>query len=197
MFLEDSAGVFTGIKDCVRGMLQPPIKGRRYVMGADLARLKDYTVLIVEDAESKHVVAFERFNQLSWEVQYDRIIGLARQYNNAQVVMDSTGIGDPVVSTIQSAGVNVLPYKISGNTAKQQLIEKLKISIERGEISFPDIPILRRELASYEYKISVSGAVRYGAPGSQHDDAVIALALCNFSCGQEPFIYRGSSHRGV
>lgn len=194
LFLEDSAGVFRNIKDCIRGVLQEYTPGHRYVMGVDLARLKDYTVLTVMDASNNHVVYFERFNKISWELQYQKIIQTARTYR-AQAVMDSTGIGDPIVSTIQSAGISVFPYKIGGTTAKQQLIEKLKISIEQQKISFPDIPVLRRELSSYEYKTSESGAVRYSAPGGMHDDTVISLALANWVCAQDPWVYRYSNKR--
>jgi hypothetical protein len=195
-FLEDSAGVFRGVKDCIKGVLQPCTAGHRYIMGVDLAKLKDYTVLTVMDANTKHVVYHERFNKISWEAQYHKIIQVARQYR-ALAVMDSTGIGDPIVETIQAAGIPVEPYKISGTTAKQQLIEKLKISIEQQKISFPDIPVLRRELQSYEYKLSESGAIKYSAPVGQHDDCVISLALANWVVAQDPWVYRYSQVRGV
>jgi hypothetical protein len=195
-FLEDSAGVFRGVKDCIKGVLQPCTAGHRYIMGVDLAKLKDYTVLTVMDASTKHVVYHERFNKISWEAQYHKIIQVARQYR-ALAVMDSTGIGDPIVETIQAAGIPVEPYKISGTTAKQQLIEKLKISIEQQKISFPDIPVLRRELQSYEYKLSESGAIKYSAPVGQHDDCVISLALANWVVAQDPWLYRYSQVRGI
>jgi len=66
-FLEDSAGVFRGVRDCVKGVLQPFTAGHRYVMGVDLAKLKDYTVLTVMDVNTKHVVYHERFNKISWK----------------------------------------------------------------------------------------------------------------------------------
>jgi hypothetical protein len=195
-FLLDSAGVFRNIKGCIRGSLQDPINGRRYIMGVDLARLKDFTVLTVMDAETMHVVYHERFNQIAWEVQYSRIIAVAKKYR-ALVCMDSTGIGDPIVSTIRNAGVNLEPYKISGTTAKQQLIDKLRVNIENNRISFPLIPVLKRELEAYEYEITDSGRISYSAPGGQHDDTVISLALANWMADSAPFVYRFYNQRGI
>lgn len=195
-FLQDSAGVFRGIRDCIRGALADKGVGKSYVMGVDLARIRDYTVITVMDRATKHVVAFERFNHMAWEVQYYRIIQAARKYN-ATVIMDSTGIGDPIVETIRGAGVHIVPYKIGGSTAKQQLIEKLRVNIENGAISFPNIPILRKELEVYEYKVSDNNTVKYSAPHGYNDDTVISLALCNWGVSVPEFVYRYRSVPGV
>lgn len=195
-FLDDSAGVFKNIKDCIRGVLQPPLPGHRYIMGVDLARLRDYSVITIMDSANRHVVYHERFNQLSWEVQYHRILAACRKYN-ATIFMDSTGIGDPIVETIRNAGVRVEPYKIGGSQAKQQLIEKLRVNIENLRVSFPKIPALIEELRNYEYKLSESGVVKYSAPSGMHDDCVISLALANWGADSQPWVYRYSNVRGV
>jgi phage FluMu gp28-like protein len=165
-------------------------------MGVDLARLKDFSVLTVLDRNSRHLVHFDRFNQISWEVQYQRIIATAKRYH-ALVVMDSTGIGDPIVQTIQGAGVKVVPYKIGSSAAKQQLIDKLRVGIENERVSFPHIPVLKRELESYEYSVSESGTVKFSAPSGQHDDTVIATALAYYAVDKAPFVYKYSNQRGV
>jgi hypothetical protein len=165
-------------------------------MGVDLARLRDFSVLIVMDRERKNVVYFERFNKIDWAVQYARMIDVGRRYK-AQLIMDSTGIGDPIVETIRASGLQVEPYKIGGSAAKQQLIEKLRVNIENGRISYPNIPILIRELENYEYELSETGIVRYSAPEGFHDDAVISLALANWGADTAPFIYRYKNIRGI
>lgn len=195
-FLDESAGVFRGIKDCIRGTFEDYNPVKNYVMGVDLARIRDYTVLTVMDRQNKHVCAFLRFNQISWEIQYQRIKDLAAQYK-ALCVIDSTGIGDPIVETLRSGGVQVEPYKIGGNIAKQQLIEKLRVNIEKGKVSFPEIPDLLRELEAYEYRITDNGLVKYESPDNEHDDAVISLALANWIADTEPFIYKFYNRRGV
>lgn len=198
-FIDDSAGVFRNVKGCLRGSFQDYIPGHQYVMGVDLARLRDYTVLLVMDRSTKHVVYMERFNRIDWEVQYHRIIRVAKHYR-ARVCIDWTGIGDPVVQTLQNAGLDVDPYKIGSSLAKQQLIEKLRINIEHERVSIPEnrwTYILLDELRAYEYEFTDSGKVTYSAPSGQHDDTVIALALANWVADSEPFIYRAWNQRGI
>jgi hypothetical protein len=196
-FLNESAGVFNNIKGCVRGTFENYVPGHFYVMGVDLAKTKDYTVLTVMDRNTKHVVAWQRFNQIDWATQYFQIISLARSYGHPCVCVDSTGLGDPIAETLRTAGLNVEPYKITGTTAKTQLIQNLRICIEQSRISYPHIPIMLGELERYEYKTTASGVTQYQAPEGFHDDCVISLALACWVAAQEPFVYRFYNARGV
>jgi terminase large subunit-like protein len=195
-FLADSAGVFRGVSHCIKGEFSHPMPGGSYVMGVDLARLKDFTVLTVMDRLSRHVVYWERFNQVEWEVQYARILEVGRRYK-AVACIDSTGIGDVVVSAIRNGGLRVQEFKISSNTLKRQLVERLSLSIQNQRISFPHLPILKKELESYEFDVSSNGLVRYSAPAGQHDDCVISLALANFVADADRWVYRYSNQRGI
>lgn len=186
-FMLESAGVFRGIEGCIKKGLvnqygQPlnetPIAGHRYIVGVDLARKKDYTVIFVIDVLRRHVVYYARFNDMAWSVQKRRIIEVANLYNNAACWMDGTGVGDPIVEDVRNSGVKVQCYIIS-NRSKQELIEKLRADIEFGRISFPQLPVLIKELRNYEYEINSNGNIRYSAPPGQHDDCVISLALAS------------------
>jgi hypothetical protein len=197
-FLDESAGVFRGIQACVKGTIEPsPISGHYYVIGVDLARIRDYTVLTVMDRQRKHVVNQERFTSLAWEVQYMRIRDIAARYNGALCVVDSTGIGDPICESLRAGGVAVEPYKIGSHIAKQQLIEKLRVSIEQGRISFPKIPAMLYELEIYEYNVTDAGVIRYSAPDGEHDDTIISLALATWVADSDPFYYKFRNQRGI
>lgn len=197
-FLDESAGVFRNISGCAIGSIKKaPESFHSYVVGVDLARHRDYTVLTVMDRETKSVVDYERFNQISWEIQYARILAMSAKWNRALCVIDSTGIGDPIVETLRNAGLPVEPYKISGNLAKRQLIEKLRVAMEQGRISYPRWNILIRELESYTMKTTASGVVQYSAPDDEHDDCVISLALATWVADSQPFIYKFRQLRGV
>lgn len=196
-FLDESAGVFRGITDCIKGTLEQPQPLHQYVIGIDLARHRDYTVLCVMDRQRKHVVDFERFNQIQWEIQYRKIIEMCMKWNRALCVIDSTGLGDPIVETLKGAGIPVEPYKISSNMMKRQLIEKLRVAIEQKRISFPRIRQLIHELEIYEYKTTNSGVIQYSAPDGEHDDTVIATALAVWVADSAPFIYNFKHKRGV
>jgi hypothetical protein len=204
-FMLESAGVFRGIEGCIKKGLvdarglpinETPIRGQRYVMGVDLARKKDYTVIIVIDVMRRHVVYYSRFNEMSWAVQKRRIIEVSQDYNRARCYMDGTGLGDPIVEDVRSAGVPVECFIIS-NRSKQELIEKLRADIEFGRVSFPMHPMLIKELRNFEYEINSNGNIKYSAPAGQHDDCVISLALATHGCSVRHGIARASQVRGV
>jgi phage FluMu gp28-like protein len=198
MFLNDSAGVFQYIRECIMAgpLTEAPLPGRRYVMGIDLARVEDFTVITVEDTVRKHIVHQARFNEIGWQIQYYRIIEISQLYNNAYFMLDSTGLGDPIYDALINAGLNGEPYKLS-NQSKQALMEKLRINIEHRRITFPQLDIMIDELERYQYEITESGLVRYGAPDGFHDDTVISLALANWAADVPPFVYRARNVRGI
>ena len=174
-FLSDAAGVFRNVRACIGGALEPPSPAGRYVIGADLARKRDFTVLTVIDTVRMCVVAWERFNELSWKMQMERIVSLARRYW-APILMDSTGLGDPIVDGVRSQGIVVEEFSFN-NARKQQLVENLAVAIEHERIHFPKIDVLISELESFRYEMTRTRLVRYSAPEGFHDDAAISLAL--------------------
>lgn len=181
-FLSDETGVFKKIRQCIVGEYKPAVLGRFYVMGVDLAKTVDFTVLTVMDSVTREVVAWERFQDLAWSVQKIRVQELAKKYNNALVVVDSTGVGDPIAEDLSRVGLSLwykgdVPGLKFTNETKNQLINNLAIAIEQRRITFPNEPVLVDELQSYEYNITDGGKIKYGAPDGKHDDAVISLAL--------------------
>jgi len=184
-FLEDSAGVFRGIMNCVKGDFEQPKTGASYILGWDIAKHTDFSVMIVMDTHRRHVVAYDRFNQIDYSLQLQRLKALADKYK-ARVIMDSTGVGDPVLEQVKKMGLFVDGYNFT-STTKQQLIENLAVAIENGEVSFPHIPELIHELQLYQYEITRAGNVRYSAPQGYHDDTVIALGLALLGCKERKF----------
>jgi hypothetical protein len=175
-FLDDETGVFKFVRRCITGEFKEPILGRFYVMGVDLARTLDFSVLTIVDSATREIVAWERFQDVSWTEQKFRIQKLAHKYNNALCVVDSSGVGDPIFEDLQNSYVSAEAFKFT-NESKAQLIEQLEIAIEQRMITFPDIEVLVNELLNFEYKITNAGNIQYGAPEGKHDDCVISLAL--------------------
>lgn len=181
-FLSDETGVFKKIRQCIVGTYKAAVAGRFYVMGVDLAKTVDFTVLTVMDSVSREVVAWERFQDLAWSVQKLRVQELAARYNNALCVVDSTGVGDPIVEDLSRCGLSLYyqgdkPGFRFTNDSKNQLINNLAIAIEQRRVTFPNEPVIIDELQAYEYLITDGGRIKYGAPSGRHDDCVISLAL--------------------
>ena len=176
-FLDDAASVFRNVSEAIRGEFQEPAD-KNYYCGVDVAKYQDYTVITIID-ENKHVVYFDRFSRISWELQKVRIIQAIKKYN-ASTYMDSTGVGDPIYEDLSKEDINIMGYKFTSDT-KQNLITSLQVAFERKEISYPEIPELISELEAFEYEMLVSGKFRYSAPEGLHDDCVISLALANWA----------------
>lgn len=160
------------IQACVRPMsIAPPIN-----YGWDLAKSVDWTVGIGLD-EDGNTAVFERF-QKGWK---DTVRSIRSITGSVPALVDSTGVGDPVLEYLQDLEEGQQPessnfqgYKFSAKS-KQQLMEGLAVAIQQGDITFPDGPI-KLELEAFEYEYTRTG-VRYSAPEGYHDDCVMALAL--------------------
>lgn len=104
-FLADGAGVFRGIREAATATRQThAVPGHEYVMGLDLARKVDYTVMVVLDVSVTpyEVVFMDRFNDVDWQTQINRIKAVVDRFQVGEIVADQTGVGDPIVEQLQS-----------------------------------------------------------------------------------------------
>lgn len=186
-FLETGGAVFRGLgamRERSKHLKLEP-QADRCRVGVDLGRVKDFTVLTALSVDNK-LIGYDRFNQLDWQVQQQRIKAFCQRYRGS-VVLDSTGLGDPIYSALIAMGLPVIACKLN-NERKKQLIQNLQMLIEDGVISVPlpdpgnsdparDLSALWRELEAFTFDMTASGLIRYGAPPGMHDDTVISLAL--------------------
>jgi len=203
-FLDESAGVFSNFRQVqANTWLNAPVKNGSYVMGIDWAKHENYTVFTIGDRTSKHIVHFERFTAMDWNSQIDRAVRVAKAWNNAHIIMDSTGVGDVPYDMVRAVYANCEGYQISNNAAKVPLIQKVQLAFERAELRIPQFNTnaitqqMQRELEMFGYVISPQGKFLYSAPEGYQDDIVMSLALCWWVLGAEPFVYRFKQIRGV
>jgi len=183
VFLSDAASVFRGVHEIVDPhCLSEPKASHQYVVGVDLAKHDDFTVLTVMDKSvmPHPVVYIDRFNQIDWNLQKARITNVAKRYNNARIVLDSTSVGSPISDDLKRAGCNIQDFTFT-RKSKPELVEKLTINIEQRKIVIPSNEELIDELQAYGYKMTESGNVTYSAPTGLHDDMVMSLALAVWS----------------
>lgn len=175
-----------------------PEEGHSYTMGLDLAKSIDNTVITVLDDRTKKQVYFERMdneNRASWHYQKQKAFAISKRYNNALIVPDASGVGDPIVEDLIRMGANVYyqqredsdkttPGVKFTSVNKENLIEKLKVAIETRLIEIPYIKQQYDELVDYRAILMPSGNTRYSCPdevdaqgNKKHDDCVISLAL--------------------
>jgi hypothetical protein len=153
------------IRKCIGDISSnPPV-----VYGVDLAKSVDWTVAIGLD-ENGAVCRLDRY-QLPWE---ETVRKLAHEIGSASAIVDSTGVGDPIVERLQRELSNVEGYHFS-SSSKQKLMEGLAVAIQSSEIRYPQ-GVIVSELDIFTYEYTRTG-VRYTAPSGMHDDCVMALAL--------------------
>jgi hypothetical protein len=183
-FIEDIGAVFRQVGKYTHDIPQVAEADAKYVVGADLAKYEDYTVLVAIDSDTGHVHGFDRFQQLDWVFQRKRIVSFCKRYNNARLLMDSTGVGDAVYDELKRYTVRVRGYKFTNNS-KADLIENLSVMLDNDRLKYPNIPALVNELKLFGYEITPSGVTRYRAPAGYHDDCVSALALAAWQIGMK------------
>jgi len=115
------------------------------------------------------VAYFDRF-QMDWHNTKETI----KRLSPAPIVIDSTGVGDPILEDLIREGINIEGLKFTSQS-KQQLMEGLASAIQQGKIGYPE-GVIVDELEVFEYQFTSYG-VRYSAPSGFHDDTVVALAL--------------------
>lgn len=163
------------IEACVCELSRRPAK----VFGVDLAKSVDWTVVIGLD-EERRVCHFDRWQNEPWGRTAERILEII---GNRPTLIDSTGVGDPVVEGLQRRAPNVSGFKFT-SSSKQQIMEGLAVEIQSHRLGIARVQvtssrprgILADELESFEYDTE-RDRVYYSAPSGFHDDCVCALAL--------------------
>lgn len=167
--LDDQANPFgiQAIQNCVKPISTKPA----VCFGVDLAKSVDWTVILGLD-EDNNICHFDRF-QADWTTTTRKVIETIG-YKPANI--DSTGVGDPIFELVSKQCSGAISFKFT-STSKQQLMERLAVSIQKGTISVL-AGIMQDELEQFEYQYSKTG-VKYSAPDGMHDDTVVSLALAN------------------
>jgi len=184
-FLEGAGSVFRRIKENTKDTLKLPEAEHQYIMGVDLGKAMDWTVITVIDRHTHEIVCIERFNKIDWEFQASRIEAVALKYNKANFWIDATGKGDPVADNLMRKGLAVRRFEYT-HEKKKQLIENLILKLEYDKIKFPDFKELIEELEIFTYEVSSkTRKIMYNAPEGYHDDCVNSLALACWKLGEK------------
>ena len=188
-FLEGSGSVFRNVREVATNDWKRAHPQLSYFAGLDLAKVADWTVLVVMN-ERREVVFVDRFHKLDWSMQVSRIRAAAARFNEARVLVDSTGVGEPIYESLRAADCIVDPYVLTARS-KNDLINNLALLLEEKRIKLPKpelCPEMIDELEAFEYSVTDNGNVRTGAPSGYHDDCVIALALAAWCVERHPRI---------
>jgi hypothetical protein len=154
--------------------LSEPIQGRRYCHGWDLARKRTFTVGVTLDITEKpyQVVALERF-QREWRDVYAAIRKRHKEYGGA-VMVDSTGLGDVVISELSDIKPQGFNFGQRGGKAKSELVANLEKVHALGQVAYPYIEEVQEDGELWTLQDELQNF--YWDKNSECD-AVMALAL--------------------
>lgn len=202
---QDNAGmVFDRIdENVVDEFREYPEAGHRYRIGVDPALREDWTVLSVIDLTDHKFKYVYRTNKVDLELVLSRIENEARKWTTnlgaPEVIMDTTGMGDPMYESLISRGVNVQPVKLN-NTNKRLMVDNLAMLFNKDAIKIPRYSWLIDELKDFRYSRSeATGKYFYGAPQGKHDDGVCSLFLAAYQLPplQPISLNRGFQQQGI
>jgi Terminase RNaseH-like domain len=183
-----------------------------YLCGLDLGQAQDYTALAVAEVQARehqylyHVRYVQRFAlKTSYPVIVRSVADLLERpplRDQATLVADTTGVGQPVIEMLKEAGVHPIAITITSRSVvteqawdhfhvpKRDLVSAIQILLQSRCLSIapalPDADLLKQELANFQVKITAAAHDTYGAwrEGS-HDDLVLALAVAMWYGSQQ------------
>ena len=113
-FIDDAGGVFRGVAAAATAQPQDKaIPGHKYIMGVDWAKHNDFTVITVIDlgstspgeaAGARSLVHMDRFNQIDYVVQVERLNVLAGKFKPVAIWVESNSIGEPLIERLSRDG---------------------------------------------------------------------------------------------
>ena len=157
----------------------------KYQLGVDLAKSNDYTVITPFDLTTFKVGPQDSFNQIDYTLQKTKIEAAFLRHNKGRVVMDSTGVGVPIVDDLLNKGINIAPYTFTFNS-RNELLTNLQILLEQNKIKIPDDEELLQQLEAAIWDISPNGRSKVVVPEPMHDDRMMSLALAVWDIPTRP-----------
>jgi hypothetical protein len=181
-FIEDGA-YFQGV-DQAATIEQPETledhAGHTFYMAADWGLSNDYTVLGVGCADCGRVVDWDRFTNIDFTYQREKLYTMADRWHVEEVLPERNSFGEPNIEIVMSRvniqnGPDGQPGYYTTATNKPGLIQALANGLEHGQFKVPKAAA--DELRVYEVETMASGHPKFGAPDGMHDDWVMMLAL--------------------
>lgn len=188
-----------------------PVKTKMQVAGLDVGKVIDFTVLSIMDVDMDNPVQNTSYlagadtdlqvsypkTFLDWYElggsfegdagQYIRLINILKMYSVQVLVIDATGIGDPVaerIAAICGDSIQVVPFKFS-NMSKGHLYKYYLGEWTAGRIGYPAHPETRDRVEYRKFfqehedldKVQIGEYAVCKAPDGLHDDYPSSGAL--------------------
>jgi len=170
-----------------------------FYLGLDLGKKHDHTAIAIVERRG-NTLQVRHLERVALGTPYTGVVArigeIVERPGPWAVVVDGTGVGEPVVDALRRAGLGcgITAVTITGgqresrggsvcSVPKQDLIAGVQMAMEKGELRVArrlgEAGALVKEMLNVRITAGLaSGKVRIGADQyGEHDDLVIALAL--------------------
>jgi hypothetical protein len=147
-FIEGEGQVFRNIAPCMNAPLNASPEdheGHNIVFGNDWGKQKDFTAISVGCVDCMVEVDKDRFNQIDYAFQRQRLQVMAEKWRPSQILSEQNAMGDPIIEQLQRDDLPVIPFQTTAQS-KMPLIENLALAFEREEWQFQADPVWTSEL---------------------------------------------------
>ena len=180
-FITSDGAVFRNVDACTQaGPTDPGAHARHMtVAGVDWGRQHDFTACSVVCVNCAREVALDRFNQIGWAFQRDRLLALFDKWGVKHSLIETNSIGSPNLEALRQyadEGIILQGFETTAKS-KPEIIRGLALALERHTMDWLPDESARHELIAYQAETLPSDYTRYGAPEGGYDDTVIARAL--------------------
>lgn len=122
------------------------------------------------------------------------------------LIVDFTGVGRGIFDMLVDRGLRPTGVTMTGGLdvhrsgsivtiPKSTLVSKLVAKVHAGELTvhrdLKDWPALKRELLNFRSEVTAAGHETWNSRSGEHDDLVIATALCVWGLGDDAVPYGG------
>jgi hypothetical protein len=155
-----------------------------YYAGLDLGKLQDHSVLVVVQKTQDHlkVVYTHQFPlQMPYTEIINTLIAADHKFQFKKLLADQTGIGEPILESLQDEGLASAKGLTLTQDSKTDLLTHLKLIMEKSTIAVPYNKNLCQQINDQQYSYGKNGKLAFNHPPNTHDDMLWALALAVYA----------------
>lgn len=164
--------------------IEQTIPAGNYYAGLDLGKLQDHSALIViQKTEDHQKVVYTR--QFPLQTPYTEVINYLTAANSKfqfkKLYTDQTGLGEPILESLQAAGLKTAEGITLTQDTKTELLTHLKLTMEQNQLAIAYNKNLCQQINDQQYSYSKNGKLTFDHPPNSHDDMLWALALASYA----------------
>jgi phage FluMu gp28-like protein len=135
--------------------------------------------------------------QFPLETAYASVIGYIKALtgkwqNVSKIMVDKTGLGDPIVEDMQHAGLPPVEGVLFSEPKKEEIATIFKQNMVEGNFKLPYDRDVINELNLERFELTKSGKIKFSHPDGTHDDRFWAVALAVAASRMAPPPGRGA-----